>query len=242
MRLVTWNCQGAFARKHATVVALRPDVLIVPESERVVSQGDSIDAPAFQFHEWVGARPRKGLGVFSYGDYSVRVHESYEPRHRWILPLAVEGPYPFTLFAVWTLPHAESKLYVYCLFEALESYADLLRSPRVVWAGDFNNNFLLDKPKHSLKFADFVAKMSELDLLSLYHLQNGSAHGEERDSTFFLYRRSQNPFHIDFIFASAEVRNLGFEISVGRHADWTNLSDHMPLVCSVNEMSGKAPQ
>lgn len=240
MRLVTWNCQGAFGRKQAAVLAFRPDVLIVPESERDFSQSNSVDTPAFRSHAWAGENRRKGLGVFSYGDYSVKLHETYEPRHRWVVPLAVEGPYQFTLFAVWTLPHAQSKLYVHCLFEALESYAELLRSPRVIWAGDFNNNFSLDKSRHSLKFADFVARMAELDLLSLYHLQSGSAHGEEPESTFFLYRRIENPFHIDFIFASAAVRNLGFDISLGQHAEWTHLSDHMPLLCSVNEEKRKA--
>lgn len=192
-------------------------------------------APAVRSVVWVGDRPRKGLGVVSYGETSLRIHATYEPRHHWILPLVVEGPVPFTLFAVWTVPHLESRLYVHCLFEALETYGDLLRSPRVLWAGDFNNNFRLDKPRHALQFADFVARMSAVGLESLYHQQNGCARGEEKESTFFLYRKAKRPFHIDFIFASSEMRKHGFEMVIGKRGTWARRSDHMPLACSFRQ-------
>src|ERR1043166_5822125 len=131
MRLTTWNCKGAFARKQTAIAGLRPDVVVVPESECLESQPNM---------KWVGETRNKGLGVIAYGDYSLRIHDAYEPRHRWILPLEVDGPEPFVLFAVWTVPHRETRYYVTCLFEALETYRELLNEPRVVWAGDFNQS------------------------------------------------------------------------------------------------------
>ena len=37
MRLTTWNCKGAFARKHAAIASLRPDILVVPEAEELTT-------------------------------------------------------------------------------------------------------------------------------------------------------------------------------------------------------------
>lgn len=172
MRLVTWNCKGAFAKKHSAVAALEPDILVVPESEKPAGVCNVLGCAAVRSVEWAGDNPKKkGLAVLSYGDYHLELHEAFDPRLRWVLPLKVAGPVPFTLFAVWTVPHEETRYYVQCLFEALEAYQDLLASPPVVWAGDFNNTFRLDRPAIPLKFADFVHQMSARGLLSLYHLQ-----------------------------------------------------------------------
>jgi exodeoxyribonuclease III len=220
-------------RKHAVVGELAPDVLVVPECGRIGGLNQGIGLAPVRSVEWVGDDPHKGLGVISYGEYSLRVHAAYEPRHRWVLPLEVEGPIPLTLFAVWTVPHPESRLYVHCLFEALETYSELLRSPRVVWAGDFNCNPRFDKPSHRFKFQDLVPRLEALGLVSLYHLRTGEPHGEERQPTFFLQRNPAKPHHIDFIFASESLRGSGFDLSVGENAEWSRLSDHMPLVASI---------
>jgi hypothetical protein len=234
MRLVAWNCKGAFAKKHSAIADLKPDVIVVPESEKLGTLSNSLWAPAtIRSIEWIGNNPHKGLAVLSYGDYSLRVHEAYEPRHRWILPLVVEGPVPFLLFAVWTIPHLESKLYVQCLFEALETYGRLLESTRGIWAGDFNNNRLLDKPSNSLKYADLIPRLARLGLTSLYHLKSGEAHGAESRPTFFLQHKVEKPYHIDFIFASAALHGNGFDFFIGEYSKWHKASDHMPLVCTV---------
>lgn len=33
MKLITWNCQGAFRKKAAQVLLHSPDILVVPECE-----------------------------------------------------------------------------------------------------------------------------------------------------------------------------------------------------------------
>jgi len=33
MRIIEWNCQGAFRKKNDKILALQPDILIVPECE-----------------------------------------------------------------------------------------------------------------------------------------------------------------------------------------------------------------
>jgi exodeoxyribonuclease III len=173
----------------------------------------------------------KGLAVVSYGDYRLTVHEAYDPSLRWILPLKVDGPLSFVLFAVWTVPHPETRYYVQCLFEAVETYRDVLKLPRVVWAGDFNNNIVFDRPRDDLKFAHWLAKVRTLGFTSLYHLQNRCKHGAEPDDTFFLYHDARKGHHLDFIFAKPALYRTGVTVSVGNPRTWLKRSDHMPIAC-----------
>lgn len=226
MRLITWNCKGAFTRKRPAIEALHPDVLVVPEAEKLST---------LRSVQWFGENPKKGLAVLSYGEYSLDVHDAYDPRHRWIVPIQVSGPMPFLLIAVWAMPHETSRLYVQCLFEALETYKELLRWPRVVWAGDFNNNVALDRRRHALKFADWLARVETMGFRSLYHLHHRCEHGAEPHQTFFLHHDAEKPFHIDFIFAKPDEFPFGYDVEVGEHGAWSKASDHMPVVCSFRE-------
>jgi exonuclease III len=232
MRLITWNCKGAFHRKHAFTAALRPDILVVQECEKLSGLTQALDSPAIRSFEWFGSNPRKGLAVISYGRYVVQVHPAYDPRHQWIVPLSVSGPVTFVLLAVWTLPlGSHGGRYVRPLFEAFESYKALMDSSDVVWAGDFNSSFVFDTPSRRYKFCDFVALLGRKGLHSLYHHQRKCEHGEEPEETFYLYHQADRGFHIDYVFASETFHCRAVDVSVGSHSDWSKRSDHAPLVC-----------
>ena len=79
MRLITWNCKGAFHRKHDFVAALRPDILIVPECEKVSGVTQPFNSAPVESFEWFGSNPRKGLAVISYSDYALEVHPATIP-------------------------------------------------------------------------------------------------------------------------------------------------------------------
>lgn len=232
MRLITWNCKGAFHRKHAFATALGPDILIVPECEKLAGMAQELGAPAVRSFEWFGSNPRKGLAVISYGDYVLEVHPSYDPRHQWIVPLYVSGPMAFVLFAVWTLPlGGYGGRYVRPLLEAFESYKSLMDTSAVVWAGDFNSNFVFDKPSRRYKFCDFVALLEQSGLHSLYHYQRRCEHGEEHDATFYHHHDRDRAFHIDYVFARDISHPYGVDVSIGSYSDWSKRSDHAPLIC-----------
>jgi hypothetical protein len=233
MRLTTWNCKGGFNRKHPFIVALKPDVLVVPEAEELRTVTNLLGAKCVSSHHWVGSNRNKGLAVLSYGDYSLRVHDGYDAQHRWILPLAVDGPEPFTLFAVWTVPHVKTRYYVSCLFDALKSYRTILESERVVWAGDFNQSTLFDSPDDPLHFSRWLSRIAKFGFRSLYHLKLDFKHGCEPDKTFFLHHDISKPHHIDYIFAKPDIYGNGFDLVVGQHAAWAKLSDHMPLTLTT---------
>jgi exodeoxyribonuclease III len=236
MRLITWNCKGAFHRKHDFVATLRPDILIVPECGKTSCVMQPFDSAPVQSFEWFGSNPRKGLAVISYGDYSLEVHPSYDPRFQWIVPLSVSGPATFVLFAVWTLPLGNvGGRYVRPLFEAYDFYKPVIDTSEVVWAGDFNSSFVFDKPSRRYKFRDFVSLLGQHGLHSLYHHQRECAHGEEQDHTFYLHHNAANGYHIDYVFAAERLHPGGIEVSIGSHAEWSKRSDHAPLVCDFLE-------
>jgi endonuclease/exonuclease/phosphatase family metal-dependent hydrolase len=232
MRLITWNCQGAFRRKHAFAAALRPDVLVVPECENPTGLQRPLGAPPVRAFEWFGRKRTKGLAVLSYGDYALEVHPRYDPRHQWIVPLSVSGPVSFVLIAVWSLPLGDYRSrYVRPVLEALETYKSLMTESEVVWAGDFNSNFVWDTPARRFKFRDLVALLGQNGLHSLYHKHRKCEHGEEPENTFYLFRHADKGYHIDYVFASDRFHRHGFEVSIGSHSEWGERSDHAPLIC-----------
>lgn len=232
MRLISWNCKGAFGRKHASVAELAPDVLVLPECGRMRALNNVLNCAPVRSFEWIGDNPRKGLGVVSYGSYSLRVHPSYDPKLRWILPLDVDGPTPFTLIAVWTVPDSADGIYIHSLFRTLEVYAEILRAPRVVIAGDFNQSVLLDKPGSPLNFAEWLVKAETNGFRSTYHLHRNCPHGCEPEKTFYLHHKVEKGHHIDFVFATPSLIETGMDVEVGSHATWCKQSDHMPLTCT----------
>lgn len=231
MRLVIWNCKGAFRRKYDFMAELRPDILVVPECEKFSDLTEQLGALPLRSREWIGDNSRKGLGVFSYGEYQLALHPNYASQHRWIVPLVVSGPVSFVLFAVWTKPVKTTGSYVQPLFEAFQHYKELINARNVIWAGDFNASYVFDKDYRQYKFRDFVSLLARHDLHSLYHHQRKCSHGEEPDKTFFLYHDPNRGFHIDYVFTRNELFPRGFNVTVGSHADWRQRSDHVPLVC-----------
>jgi len=238
MRLITWNCKGAFHRKHDFVAMLKPSILIVPECEHINEIAQPLGCDSIRTVKWFGDNPRKGLAVISYGDYQLELHPSFDSKHHWIVPLVVSGPVKFTLIAVWTLPLGDvSGRYVRPLFEAFETYKTLISTSEVIWAGDFNANFNFDKPARKHKFRNFVKLLEQHGLRSAYHKLHECEHGKELDKTFYLYHHADKGYHIDYVFTSEKFHPHGYEVSIGTHGDWSKRSDHTPLICDFFESS-----
>jgi exodeoxyribonuclease III len=227
MRLTTWNCNGAFHAKQSAVLALGPDVLIVPECAQHSSAQPELGQNPATGSDWIGHRENKGLGVFSFGSYSISCASFHNTSHRLILPLEVSGPLPFLLLAVWTLPD-EGGSYVRPLVEAWREYLPQLKGRDVVIAGDFNASVIFPgKPNYH--FSVFLEDVEQSGVRSLYHHFFNEPYGEEAFPTFFMYRHETRPFHIDYVFASDGMRLRMKSFAVGKHSEWSVHSDHMPL-------------
>lgn len=160
MRLISWNCKGAFLRKWGTVGAMNPDILVVPECGQIGAMQSELGTDVPTGIQWVGGNPQKGLGVFSFGEFSISPASFHNPEHRYIFPVEVKGPVDFLLLAVWTLPIDGS--YVCPLIQALSEYEPMIRGRDVIVAGDFNANTSLPATLRNYRFSDFVCRAEEM--------------------------------------------------------------------------------
>jgi len=210
MRVVTWNCCKALHKKWAPVAGWNPDILIVQEAAcRAVLRAKGVPLPD-QVHS-VGRDKNCGLLVAAFGDYRLRVAETYFAGLQWVLPLVVSGPETFTLLAacdMYTMPAqgdpdaaASDAVTV-----ALSRYQELLAGGDVMLAGDLNHNVVFDEPRGTRNFTPPVEMLTRLGYVSAYHAHRGEEHGRETAPTHYNLYREHSPHHIDFCFVPAAWR------------------------------------
>ena len=182
MRVVTWNCNMAFDRKVDALLALEPDVAIVcecaePERLRARSRLSWIEAEPV----WIGRNPHKGLAVFGFNGYALRLAESYRPSLRYVAPVHVDGPAECNLLAVWAQNASAGSIRKHQLGplrRSLSRYKAFLGERPAVIAGDLNSNTIWDKPGWRINHSTKVRILEErFGPVSAYH----AIRGEVRD-------------------------------------------------------------
>lgn len=68
----------------------------------------------------------------------------------------------------------------------------------------------------------------------------GEKQGEEKTPTFFLHRKTDRPYHIDYDFVSKPLMDCGNH-EVGDPDQRLDVSDHMPIVFTIGVDSKQAP-
>lgn len=228
MRLLTWNARrGAFTRKTPLLERFSADVVVIPE----------IAAPSVESDQvlWFGENRKQGLAVVARWPYKLTKLPEWPNSPKYVVPIRVEGPRSFTLFAVWTLGQKEMP-YVEAACTAIDLYAGTFASSPVVMMGDFNSNAIWDKQHRStLNHTAMVERLETYGLVSAYHHHRRIRHGLEPkvDHTFYLYGHEDKSYHIDYCFLpkawAAEVE----EVAIGNYPDWSDHSDHRPLLVTM---------
>jgi exodeoxyribonuclease-3 len=243
MRIVIWNCNMGFHNKYEALLALKPDVAIIPECANI----DLIEKSAPEFRPtsaiWIGDNPRKGLAVFTFGQFSATLADCYEDQLcPFIAPIMIDGPISFNLLAVWACHHRKN-WYVNRrgpLNRAITAYRSFIESKPCIVAGDFNDNVLWDKPKRPNNHSINVGALNSLGLRSAYHVSRVVDQGKELDPTLYWRDRKLNgpKYHIDYCFIPDAWTNSILNVTVGHFDDWVGrgLSDHVPLVVDIDEV------
>jgi exodeoxyribonuclease-3 len=225
----------ALRKKQTALASLRPDISVLQEVSKA-------DASALMESCWVGNNLTKGIAVVGSNGFRVRVHQAYDPRIEFIVPIEVTGPAEFLLLAVWVMHNrAVNRIQEnpnrWQMLQALEVYESLLRSQRCVVAGDFNNAVRWDGPRKASNHSLAVEKLSNLGLVSAYHTRSVTSQGKEPDPTLFWMRHRDSPYHIDYIWLPAAwVAGLK-AVEVGEFSTWvqSGLSDHVPLTVELSD-------
>jgi len=237
VKIITWNCNMAYRKKAAFILAHKPDIVIVPECEHPdkLKFDESIISP--NNIVWHGANENKGLAVFSYNNYKLQLLDVHKPRLKTILPIAVTGGQKeFTLFAVWANnPRDKQNQYVGQVWKAIHQYKNLLSGTSAILAGDFNSNTIWDRPRRKGNHSNVVAYLEKKGIYSTYHHHFSQVQGREAHPTLYMYRHEDKPYHIDYCFASKDILDKLETVEVGAYKEWKQLSDHKPLIATFRD-------
>ena len=227
MQLLTWNCNQAFRRKQSYLDSYDPDILVIPECENPATKGDW---SSFEDWVWIGNNPNQGLGVFTRNELTIDETTEVEGVE---YCLFVETNRE-NLLAVWAKNDSDNpaQRYIGQLYTALKEYPEVVGSKSIV-AGDLNWNVIWDEDPNSSLVGDFAetrAILNEHGLYSAYHHVNGEGFGEETAATFYMHKREDRPYHIDYVFMPEQLLDAGCEVTIGDYEDWIDASDHMPVM------------
>ena len=227
MRIVTWNCNGALRKKLGALLELKADIYVVQECEDPLRTAEASYRKWGEGALWVGSNKNKGLGVFS---ESLRLQALDWAGNDLELFLPFLAGDRLTALAVWTR-HANSPNFRYIgqAWKYLQAHSARIPNRNAVVLGDFNSNARWDEWDRWWNHSDVVRDLSAVGLSSVYHSQSGELQGKESQPTFFMYRKADRPFHIDYAFASQDIL-ASARLTIGDPSRWLEFSDHMPIV------------
>lgn len=194
LRIVTWNCGMALARKAPSLLALNPDIAVIQECSK-----NSVDV--LQSHGfsglWFGANLNKGLAVCS-DRFTLQATDKLFGK--WVVPVRVRGAVDFNLLAVWACPVGTRRAdnYIGQVYRFLAEQSGWFDDIPVVVAGDFNSNSQWDEERPGRNHTEVVRLFGGHGLISAYHAHHGEKQGAETRHTSYLYRHQDKPFHIDY--------------------------------------------
>ena len=158
-----------------------------------------------------------------------------QPEQKWIVPVKVDSPTPFTLIAVWACAVGSSRKdrYIGQIYQALMAHPEWFNGNPVVVAGDFNSNKIWDAKRKVGNHSDVVKVLGERGLVSAYHEYFNESQGLESSPTLHLSRRRERPYHIDYVFIPREWMFRLSAVEVGQYDRWSTISDHCPIVVDL---------
>jgi exodeoxyribonuclease-3 len=230
LRIVTWNCGMALARKAPSLLALSPDIAVVQECSK-----KSVDVlqPLGLSGRWFGgANLNKGVAVFCSNRFTLQAKD--ELFGKWVVPVRVHGAVDFNLLAIWACSVGTRRAdnYIGQVFRCLVEQSGWFRKAPVVAAGDFNSNSQWDANRPGRNHTEVGRLFGGHGLISAYHTHHNEKQGAETRPTYYFYRHQDKPFHIDYVFVPKRWRLKSLE--VGSFREWGHLSDHVPVVVDVS--------
>lgn len=238
MKIITWNCNMAFRKKAPFILAYQPDILIIQECEHPdrLKFDDTLPVPTATI--WFGDNKNKGLGIFSYSNFTFKVRRTHNAAFKTIVPIAVTGGgFDFDLYAIWANNPADPDgQYVEQTWKAIHHYDKKLNRKQTLLAGDFNSNTIWDRKYRKGNHSHVVKRLEEKGIFSAYHVLNKQEQGKEQHPTFYLYRHKDKPYHLDYCFASEDMISRMASVEIGDYDYWMQFSDHVPVMVTFRTL------
>ena len=231
MRILTWNCNGAFRKKFHLLERFEADVFVIQECEDPSHiKGGYVDRS--NNYLWVGKNKNKGLGIFSKLEFPLK--ELGWENDNLELFLTCQVDQELNLLAVWTKqPTSQEFAYIGQFWKYLQLHQAKIAMGDMIICGDFNSNKIWDKKGRLWNHTNVVQELEDIVLVSLYHALKKEAQGHESKPTFYLQRNISKTYHIDYAFIPSSLYTQNSNIEVGEHEEWLHYSDHMPIIFEV---------
>jgi exonuclease III len=231
MKIVSWNCNGAFRNKFQNLIEIDADIYVIQECENPVSSKNNEYKTWAINHLWIGDNDHKGLGIFANESVNLKrldwsnIYEDHSVKY--FLPCTVNNT--FQLLGVWAHSNNSPNFgYIGQMWKYLQINKNMFE--KIVIAGDFNSNSIWDEWDRWWNHSDVVKELNEQGIRSLYHEFNNEEQGKESISTFYLQKKLEKPYHIDYFFASRNLINNFQEYIVEDFKNWKSISDHVPII------------
>jgi hypothetical protein len=236
LRIVSWNCNMALRHKFEALPSLRPDVAIIQECAEPNRDAGGGWPPACRDAAWIGFNAQKGLGIFTFGDLTLRRHESYAERFSLYLPVEIGGPCRFNLLGVWVAdarkipPGATNDP-----LHAIGFYRPFLAAAPAVVTGDFNRlpQQMSARSKGS-PGASVVELLADAGLVNADYVMSEATGRDALRRTHYHQRHFSRGFVVDYLYIPTAARASLTAFEVGDPHDWLRWSDHVPLVAEFD--------
>ncbi len=232
MKIVTWNCNGALRKKFENLKSFNADICIIQECENPEQSNHTEFRRWATNHLWIGDNKNKGLGIFGRNNIELNALEwtnAYKDHSvKYFLPCRVNND--FDLLGVWAHGNNSPNFgYIGQLWKYLQVNKSKLN--KTIIAGDLNSNAIWDQWDRWWNHSDVIRELKGVSIESLYHINSGEQQGKESNPTFYLQRKLEKAYHIDYIFGSQEFQNDLKELKIGKVEFKLEISDHMPMIC-----------
>ena len=248
MRIASWNCNGGLRNKLVAADHLDADILIVQECENPEKSTQSYQKWAGSYL-WIGDNKNKGIGVFCKPEHKIELLDwdstyrisgiqSSSPSLSWhtndlklFLPFKVNNE--INILAAWTKGGNNQAFgYIGQLWKYLQANRDKLTQPKTMIIGDLNSNAIWDKADRWWNHSDVMNELNTYKIYSCYHRQTNEPQGKETQATFYLHRKANKAYHIDYALCSSDLLKQ-YTMTIGKHNYWIDYSDHMPITLDV---------
>ena len=221
MKIVSWNCNDGFQNKFKELESA--DIYVIQE----VRNPQTIKDQEFKNwlkgykYKWVPHWNRsRGLGVFIKNkiDYSENLWGKFD------LDCYISLKINETNFiAVWACDNYIEDACVY-----FNEYKEKLGKAFII--GDFNSNAIWDK-RGKRNHSYFSKMLFSIGIKSIYHKERNEKEGCETIPTFYLHKKENKGFHIDYIFAHDDIKYS--DLKIGDIGKYLKYSDHVPISIDI---------
>lgn len=232
MKIITWNCNGAFRKKFETISNFNADIYIIQECEDPAKSVDKKYQKWAENYIWIGDNKNKGLAIFA--NHAIKLemldwsNQFKNTAVKYFLPCKINDE--FNLVAVWTHRNNSPNFgYIGQLWKYVQVNRNKLQNSII--AGDFNSNTIWDISDRWWNHSDVVRELQEIGLESLYHKFKDEIQGKESIPTLYFQRNHTKTYHIDYVFAHQRFIEKIQKLEIGHPDNWLSISDHMPMYC-----------